>query len=164
MSGLEALGAAAAVIQLIDVSVRISKRLHEYNSKDLPKAFQEIKICLPAFTDILHHTKTAIEDEQLSESTRKVLDPLITECQKQLNFLHKAMEKTLPEAGDSSSVRVRKAIKSLHLEKDVNKADTMIQKYMKIMSDQAIAVNRHRKKLGTHNLFRHLAAHLDGRH
>lgn len=79
---LAIVGLVAAIVQFIDVGKRIIHRLHEYNSKDkeLPAAFQDIRIQLPLLINDLEQTKEQIEARNYSHETRKSVLTVVEGC------------------------------------------------------------------------------------
>ncbi|CAI6340520.1 unnamed protein product [Periconia digitata] len=144
MSGLEVVGTVASIIQIIDIGARVIKRINDYREKanTLPGTFYQIGVQLPIFIEVVRDTKLAIDENRLSDTARKALNPLITECNSQIRILDLIVHKVLPLDVYSTTDRLRKAYRSLKYESEVAQAETTLRKYIEAMSHQRIAASR----------------------
>ena len=132
-------GIVANIIQLVDFSSRVLKRLEEYQSKlgKIPEAFRHIKIELPILLDALRQTKEAINTGSMQDETKQALLIAIEECRVQITSLEDIIVKALPESGDSWSRRGRKALGSLRYDAKVERITGVIHGYIQTLTYHA---------------------------
>jgi len=131
----EALGVVsvvATIVQLIDFSSKILRRLDEFRSsvEEVPKSFRHIKVELPLLQDALRHIKEAIDAGSVEDGTKKALLPAIQGCREQVAALDAILAKTLPEPSDGWGVRGKKAIVSLNQDHKVESISKILRGYI----------------------------------
>ncbi|KAF1953480.1 TPR-like protein [Byssothecium circinans] len=141
MSGLEAVGVAANIIQLVDTFHKVATRLNDFREKtgSLPNSLRHLKAQLPVFVNVVQSTKTAIDENRVSDAAAKALTPLIQECEEQIQKLDDIVVKLLPGDGDTGRRRARKALSSLTFEAEIAETEAVIRKYMDAITHQTIA-------------------------
>jgi hypothetical protein len=134
MAELAALQVAASIIQVIDVGIRVIKRLQDFKKKanGLPDAFKHINLRLPLFVDALRQTNAALED--MTDTTRKAFRPAIEECLVQIRKLETTIEIVLPKESDRGFTRGWKALISVKSESDIKDMNRIIKEYMELMA------------------------------
>jgi hypothetical protein len=160
MAELAALQVAASIIQVIDVGIRVIKRLQDFkkNANGLPDAFKHINLRLPLFVDALRQTNAALED--MTDSTRKAFRPAIEECLVQIRKLEITIETVLPKESDRGFARSWKALISVKSESDIKEMDRIIKEYMELMAQHqtsSLALRRSTGKLIVNDRERHIA-------
>ncbi|KAF9774197.1 hypothetical protein IL306_007837, partial [Fusarium sp. DS 682] len=123
---------AAAVIQLIEVSAKITERLAEFSSANLengpPKSFGQIMTTLPLITEGLQNLHGNLN--QVSTQTQDSLRPVVEKCLSDVQELNRILDKALPSAGASRWERKRKALASFRHDKKVDEISRAIDKYL----------------------------------
>jgi len=130
MAELAAVGVAASIIQVIDISVRVIERLNEYRKKgdSLPDAFKHVSTRLPIFVLALRTTNSKIED--MTDDARRAMKPAIEECFNQIRNLEMIIDKVLFKPGDRGTTRGWKSVASVRYDGDVKELDKVIRRYM----------------------------------
>ncbi|KAI4692781.1 uncharacterized protein J4E88_001149 [Alternaria novae-zelandiae] len=133
MAELAAVGVAASIIQVVDISVRVIERLNEYRKKgdSLPDAFKHVSTRLPIFVLALRTTNSKIED--MTDDARRAMKPAIEECFNQIRNLEMIIDKVLFKPGDRGTTRGWKSVASVRYDGDVKELDKVIRRYMEAM-------------------------------
>jgi hypothetical protein len=136
MSGVEALGVASAVVQLVQFGAAVLKRLDEYRTAagGLPRALEDVALQLQALHRALDRTQKAIDEKVLTPEDEKVLQPIIYNSKKQIQDLKDLMEKALPEPGARLWRRVWTAGKSLANDDKLSRIYNGIQATISMMT------------------------------
>jgi hypothetical protein len=139
MEGLAGIQVAASIAQIVDIGLRVIRRLHEYHGKtgELPDAFLHISKRLPILVETLRQTKSAIV--ATTGSARKALEPATEECRRQIEKLEVLIESALPKTDDSSVAKSWKALVSVKYESDIKRMDKVIKSYMEVLSQYQIS-------------------------
>jgi hypothetical protein len=126
----------SSIIQLIEFSAKVVKRLDEFDMSlgDVPRTFRSIKIELPLITDSLRRTKEQAESNRLDKATLDALLPVIEACYGEVKMLYEVIHDAVPSPGSSSWERRKKAILSLGKDKKVEKSTEALRKYMKTLT------------------------------
>ncbi|KAM0547271.1 hypothetical protein ACHAPJ_010405 [Fusarium lateritium] len=136
MDPVTGIGLAAAVIQLIEVSTKITKRLIEFSSADLengpPKSFENIMTVLPLITEGLRNVETNLH--QLPEQTQRSLNNVVQRCLKDIQDLNAILDKALPSSNASSWEKTKKALASLRYDSKVEEISQAIDRCMKALT------------------------------
>ncbi|KAF4456185.1 short-chain dehydrogenase, partial [Fusarium austroafricanum] len=132
MDPVTGIGLAAAVIQLIEVSAKITKRLAEFSSANLengpPKSFRNIMTTLPLITDGLQNLHNNFN--RVPSQTQDSLRPVVTKCLSDVEELNRILDKALPSPDASRWERKRKALASFRYDKKVDEISRAINKYL----------------------------------
>jgi hypothetical protein len=152
MSGLEALSIAANILQLVDITCKVSSRIIEFRNRSiqLPDDLRYFGKRLPAYVEILRDTKAAIDANKTSDSARKALVPLIQECYAQIKTLDTLLQKIMPGSTDNGVVRSWKAVTSLRYDKEIKNSAEVVDKCLHTLTQQGIAAARNLDVSGTH--------------
>jgi hypothetical protein len=124
-------GIVASIVQLVDFSTRVVRRLEEFHTKagEIPKSFRHIKVELPLLSTTLQQIRGAIDAGSVSNGTKDALLPVISGCREQITQLDAILEKTLPENDDGWRKRSKKAITSLHQDGTVEIIAKILRNY-----------------------------------
>jgi hypothetical protein len=138
---LAVVGIIANIVQLVDFSSRVLKRLEDYQSQlgDIPEAFRHINASLPVLLDALQQTQSAINAGRMQDGSEKALRPAIEGCRVQIKLLDDVIAKALPTSSDSRIRRGGKALKSLRYEAKAEKIAAVIQGYIQTLTYHAAA-------------------------
>jgi len=133
---LAVLGVVANVMQLVDYSCKILDRIEGFNKgvKELPKSFRNLQVELPLLANILRRTNQKADSGQLDEETCKAIQPIIEACQTDLTALQEIFSKSVPKEGASKPEVVWKAITSLKLDKQVERAASSIASFVRTLT------------------------------
>jgi hypothetical protein len=133
---LAVVGVVSSIVQLVDFGSKVLLRLNDFQStaRDTPKTFQHIKAELPVLLNTLKQTRSAIENDSLSDETQAALLPAIDGCRVQVDLLNTMIEKVLPLPSDSWGERSRKTISSLRQDGKVQKIRTDLQGYIQALT------------------------------
>ncbi|KAH7118875.1 hypothetical protein B0J11DRAFT_582674 [Dendryphion nanum] len=129
-------GVVASIVQLVDFSTRVARRIEEFHSHtgEIPKSFQSIKAELPLLSNTLQQLKDAIDAGMVADGTKQALLPVIEGCREQVTQLDAILAKTLPEVNDSWRERSKKAIKSLNKDAKVESIAKILRNYIGILT------------------------------
>ena len=116
-------GLAASIIQLIDFSCKVVKRLHDFQSSlnESSNTFGDLIVVLPLWENILARLRNLAASNHLDKQTLEVFMPVLKKCAHQVKRLEEILSDTIPNEGDTSFDKGRKALYSLRREKKVKK-------------------------------------------
>ncbi len=111
--GLAVVGLVANIVQLVDFSSKILRRLNEFNSsiEEIPESFHHVKTELPLLQDALQQTKKAIDAGSIGYQDDLV--PVVEGCLAQVAQLDGIISITLPASGDDRRTKDMKALISV---------------------------------------------------
>ncbi|KAF4948221.1 hypothetical protein FSARC_13793 [Fusarium sarcochroum] len=136
MDPVTGIGLAAAIVQLIEVSTKITKRLVEFSSADLenepPKSFKKIINVLPLITEGLRSLQSNVD--HISPHAKDSLRAVVQDCLKDVFELNNILDKVLPSTKASSWEKTKKAVASLKHEKDVEEISQGIDRSIKALN------------------------------
>lgn len=121
--GVAAVGLAGAIVQLVEFSAKIIKRLKEFDSATdkIPESFRVIKIQLPLITDTLSRIQAQTQAESTGAATSNAYSAVIDNSIEEVERLTKLLDKALPTRALSTFETRRKALQSLVCDKKVQK-------------------------------------------
>ncbi|MCJ1376569.1 hypothetical protein MMC20_007812 [Loxospora ochrophaea] len=136
MDPISAIGVAAAVVQFLDVGMKITKRLSEYNRaspKEVPKSLQSINTQLPLLLNALSRVKTDVEVEKIDVNTRCILRGVVSGCMGLVEEVESIMNKVAYVPGESFGVKLRKVLTSMAKEEKIWAIDKSLQTYISVL-------------------------------
>jgi hypothetical protein len=133
---LAVVSVVASIVQLVDFSTRVVRRLEEFHSVagEVPKSFRHVKTELPLLATTLQQLKGAIDITSVAEGSKKALLPVIAGCNEQIAQLDAILVKSLPETNDSWRKKGKKAIVSLHHDAKVETITRILGNYIRILT------------------------------
>ena len=125
-------GIAANLIQLVDFSAKVVRRLNDFQSSldDVPKSLRSIKMELPILQHTVETLTAAINAGSIGAKTQKALAPALEGCLEQIEMLDRIFDTILPVAGDSWGRRSKKAILSLQQDSKVTAMQKVLRGYV----------------------------------
>lgn len=143
------------IIQLVDFSSKVLRRLDEFRSSlgGVPQSFRHFCAELPVLKITLRQIKEAIEAGSVQDETENALMPAIQGCKEQIQLLDTLLAKTLPLATDSQLKRGAKAVLSLKQEAKVESIRKILQGYVKTLTFYYTAVSSTLQPLTGNALF-----------
>jgi N-terminal domain on NACHT_NTPase and P-loop NTPases len=127
---------AAAIVQLVDFSAKIVKRLDEFASAtvSVPKSFLDIKVQLPLITSTLHSMRVLVESVRIGDATTSTLKAIIDRCVDEAQTLTTILEEALPK-GALSTFQIRlRALQSLTCDKKARESVDRLLKHLQILN------------------------------
>lgn len=120
---LAVIGLASAIVQFVEFGTKLLNRLHEFGDDvgNMPKVFQDTKTRLPLIINTLMRTKEQAEAGTIAKLVTSALHPLINGCTQQIELLYSIVDRNLPSPKASTWERRLKALKSMAVDKDVQK-------------------------------------------
>jgi hypothetical protein len=131
---LAIVGLLSSIVQFVDFSSKILRRLNEFNSSSSEVPFRDIKSELPLLLDTLERTKKQTEDGCFTKNTQEAIWCVVKGCQSQVERLDNVLEETLPKKDDSSWRRGKMAILSIGQEKKVQQITTTFRNYVQTLT------------------------------
>jgi hypothetical protein len=133
---LAVVAVVASIVQLVDFSNRVVRRLNEFHSiaGEIPKSFCQVKTELPLLGTTLQQIKEAIDANLVADGSKTALLPVVAGCQEQVAQLDAILAKTLPEISDSWRRRGKKALVSLHHDSKVESITKILRNYIGILT------------------------------
>ncbi|CAO2658195.1 Nn.00g059180.m01.CDS01 [Neocucurbitaria sp. VM-36] len=130
--GLAAAGAAASILQIIQIGVQVVERIRLYSvsCSDLPEAFKHVGTELPVITVTLQRIDMAAKLDHLDQPSKDALDGASVACKREVEELQKIVFMALPEPGATGLQRTWKAIGSLRYDDKVKKKMDAIRGYV----------------------------------
>ncbi|ORY14269.1 P-loop containing nucleoside triphosphate hydrolase protein [Clohesyomyces aquaticus] len=144
MSGVEALGIASSVIQVVDFGVKVLTRLNEYRNAagGLPERFEKFRILLPGYITATEQMQNLLDQKEFPDKYRKTLQPIIDRNAEHIEKLDGLIAKVLPMPGTRRLRRVWNAGKSLTYDEKIDQMSADIMKSMEILSLSATIFNK----------------------
>lgn len=141
---LAAVSIVASIVQLVDFSTRVLKRLEEYRSTSLeiPEAFRHIKAKLPVLLDALRQINVAIDAGSLSDESKKALCPAVKGCGLEIKALAEVIETLAPKTSDSWATKSKKGLRSIRYDAKIQQRTAVIQEYIQMLTWHVIASSR----------------------
>lgn len=135
----EALGTVsvvASIVQLVDFTTRVVRRLEEFrsNAGEVPASFRHINTKLPLLEATLLQINEAINANSVADGTEKALLSVVKDCETQIAALDELLARTLPEINDSWRKRGKKVILSLYQDDKVEAISKSLQNYIGVLT------------------------------
>lgn len=129
---LAVVGLVGSIVQFLDFSAKIIKRLNEIQSsaEDAPRAFQSVSTQLRLLCSNLERTQKKANNGELDASTVEGVKAVVDDCLSHVTRLNKILAKVDP--GDSASF-LRRGYKiwlSVHQEDEVKEITQSINNYV----------------------------------
>ncbi|KAL9591473.1 MAG: hypothetical protein Q9179_007687 [Wetmoreana sp. 5 TL-2023] len=123
-----AVGLVASIASLIDLSAKVTTRLHDFTSKssDVPETFRSLSTRLPLLTATLQCIQSQAEAGHLPEDVSRALNAVVDHTSEQIMTVQTSLSKILPSDGASKLERVLKALKSLAKEDKIQQAKSQL--------------------------------------
>jgi hypothetical protein len=133
---LAVVAVVASIVQLVDFSNRVVRRLNEFHSVagEIPKSFRQVKTELPLLGTTLQQIKEAIEADLVVDGSKTAILPIVAGCQEQVAQLDAILAKTLHTITDSWQKRGKKALVSLHHDTKVESITKILQNHIGILT------------------------------
>jgi len=141
--GLAVVGVVAGIVQLVDFSTKVIRRLDEFYSAagEIPKSFRHINTELPVLSTTLQNISRDIKTDSVDTGTRDTLIPVVDGCREQIAQLDAILAKTLPATNDSWRTKSVKAMVSLHQEDKVENITKILRNYIATLTFYHIAAS-----------------------
>ena len=96
---LAVVGLASAIVQFVDFSTKVVKRLEDFQQRveEVPKAFKSIRVQLPLLIDTLGKANEQLEATCISKDTQLKVRNVVQDCLSQVELLDTILAKTLPK-------------------------------------------------------------------
>ncbi|KAL2678851.1 hypothetical protein Neosp_009603 [[Neocosmospora] mangrovei] len=136
MDPVSAIGLVAGIVQLVELSAKVTKRLVDFSSAalqdDTPQAFKQLKTILPLIVADLQRIKA--DSAYVPTRHHAALRSVVQGCLSDTQELDVILEKALPSTGDSSWERRKKALGSLKYDKKIDKIAAAMNSYVGILT------------------------------
>lgn len=134
--GFGAVSLAAAIVQLVDFSAKVIKRLKEFDSAidKIPESFRVIKIQLPLITDTLRRMQFQAQAGSADAAAANACIPVIDNSIEEVQRLTTILDNALPTRALSTFEMRRKALQSLACDKKVQKCIDKILGNIQVLS------------------------------
>ncbi|KAF2866229.1 ankyrin repeat-containing domain protein [Massariosphaeria phaeospora] len=141
--GLAVVSVVASIVQLVDFSTKVIRRLEEFHSTagEIPKSCRHINTELPVLSTTLQNISRDIETDSVDTGIRDALIPVIDGCREQIAQLDAILAKTLLTTNDSWRTKSKKAIVSLHQEDKVENITKILRNYIATLTFYHIAAS-----------------------
>ncbi|KAL4796943.1 hypothetical protein BDV19DRAFT_360121 [Aspergillus venezuelensis] len=118
-------GLASAIIQFVEFGSKVVKRLHAFHEKgaEASSVFHSIETRLPLILDLVRQIQHQMKAGKVDELSQNVMLPVVQSCLLQVQQLDNLLNKALPQHGDSSWYRGKKAVLSVIREAEIQKFD-----------------------------------------
>ena len=123
---------ASAIIQLIDFSIKVARRIEDYQScaASVPQYLRDVNAQLKLLSATLPRTKDKADSGSLTDESKLAVQDVAVGCQRQVSRLASIIEKLLPKTVDSRWQRQKRALFSFQYEKEIKSIDSALQRYM----------------------------------
>ncbi|KAL9079894.1 MAG: hypothetical protein Q9157_001233 [Trypethelium eluteriae] len=131
-TALAAVEATDAILGLVELAVKVAKRVNNYvdTAKNVPKTFIEIRVQLPLITPICEK----LLDRARTGNANANLIPVLQGLKEHISELDGLLDRILPEDGDRKRVRIYKAISSITNEKRLLEYQRLLESYKSILT------------------------------
>ncbi|KAG9229203.1 hypothetical protein BJ875DRAFT_547149 [Amylocarpus encephaloides] len=138
---LAVIGIVSSIIQLVDFSSKVVKRLDDLAASvgEVPRAFRHIKTELPLITESLRRIKNQARTGGLDKKTIDAVDLVIKDCQGEIMRLESILDRMVPSAEASKWERRRKALLSLTEDKHVEEIAKSLGRYVQVLTLHLVA-------------------------
>ena len=133
MDPLSALSLAGNIAQFVDLGFKVTRRLSDYYSNNVPRSMQTITTLLPLVLKSLDRIKHEAELDKLDTDSRCTLRSVVAGCTKLCHEIEDTIAKVSRTSGDSSSVKFRKALTSLKSDDKVAEIGRSLQAYVQVL-------------------------------
>ena len=132
MEAIAVVSFVSAIAGLIDFSSKVVKRLDDFqsNTHDIPQALQHVKTILPTTISGLKRMRDGARAGTLDSEAQKALVPALEGCGNQVRRLEEILAEVLPLKNDSSWDKVKKALRSLSTDKEVQDLLKDLDRYL----------------------------------
>lgn len=119
--GIVAVGLAGSVIQFVDFSTKLMKRLQEFQSSldEMQNIFSDLTVKLPLLKDTFERLSNPADLDHTHAPDKEKLKVVVQRCTNQVEFLERELSKAIPNENEALKSRRWKAICSLAREKRV---------------------------------------------
>ncbi|KAH7065082.1 hypothetical protein B0J12DRAFT_24715 [Macrophomina phaseolina] len=130
--GLAAVGVVASIIQLVQFSAKVVRRLEQFHSDagEIPKSLRHINAELPVLETTLQQIGQDIKAGSVNIGNKDVLIPVIEGCREQIVQLDAILAKMLPETNDKWWTKNKKAMLSLHQDDKIESITKVLRNYI----------------------------------
>ncbi|KAL8735014.1 MAG: hypothetical protein Q9166_001139 [cf. Caloplaca sp. 2 TL-2023] len=142
MEPITALGLAANITQFVVLGIQVAKRIKDFNSRqiELPDALQDVAVQLDLLTDVLQRMEKELQ--QAATNSRETLDRInevVSKAWRRVNRMDDILKHTLPNPGDSSWEKGKKAILSIDKESEIEEIAKSLDRYINLLTlNQAV--------------------------
>ncbi|KAM0321624.1 hypothetical protein ACHAPQ_009339 [Fusarium lateritium] len=148
MDPITGIGLTAAIVQLIDVSAKITKRLIEFSSTDVdnktPQPFWKIITVLPLIAECLKNVQHDLD--QVSLQARDSLGAVVQDCLNDIQHLNRIVDKVSPSTNTSRWEKAKKVFASVRYDKEVEQISQSIDRHIEALSFyQVTEISQERK-------------------
>ncbi|MCJ1263724.1 hypothetical protein MMC22_003594 [Lobaria immixta] len=132
MEAIAVVSFVSAIAGLIDFSSKVVKRLDDFQSSthDIPQSLQHVKTILPTTINGLERIKIGARAGTVDSEAQKALLPAIEGCGNRVRRLEEILAEVLPVKDDSSWDKVKKALRSLSTDKEVQDLLKELDRYL----------------------------------
>jgi hypothetical protein len=140
---LAIVGVVANIVQLVDFSSKVVRRLDEFHSiaGDIPKSFRQLRIELPLLETTLQQMKEAVDADLVPDGSKRALLPVMVGCHEQIVQLDAILTKTLPELNDGWRKKTTKAMVSLHQDAKIESITKILRHHIRSLTFYCAAVS-----------------------
>ncbi|KAL8885115.1 MAG: hypothetical protein Q9192_006702 [Flavoplaca navasiana] len=129
------IGLASALLQLLDFGGKVIKRLRVLEDQTTAGAtcFRGVRTRFPLMLDLVKKFIMLMEAGLVSEKSRAVMYPVVQNCLSQAQELDNLINKTLPQRGDNTWVRGKKAVCSVLSEPEIERVDANLKSSFELL-------------------------------
>lgn len=137
-----AFGATASIVTLVQAGNKSIKRINDFKNKvnNVPECYRQIDNTLHVLRKRFEQAPREANSSSSSSRGDEVLS-IISDCVKQVWKLEVILGEIVPQNGDGTSQRTKKALKSLWREKEVQKITRALDGYIKCLTYEIVSVN-----------------------
>ena len=136
MDPVTALGVAAAIVQFVNLGVKVTKKLSEYvnaSPGDMPKSLRSINIQLPLLLNALSRIQDESQIKKYDTELQYILNGVAIGCLKLARELDDISNRLKPKAGENLAAKVKKAFSSLKVDQRILDIDRGLQGYIQVL-------------------------------
>jgi hypothetical protein len=133
MDPITAVGFAAAIAALVDVGMKIARRLEELSETgDAPKVFRDVRTRLPLIISIVMRIQD--ETSNLTPETKEGFESVVKDCFDHVNQLDEILQKVTVSKGDNKWKKGIKAAVSLVEEHRVQRIAAVLKDNVQLLT------------------------------
>jgi hypothetical protein len=133
---LLALGIVASIIQLIDFSSKVIRRLDEFkvDGRKIPRTLQNLKTKFALLRKALQQVKNSIDAGFVGDDNEATLSSAVRGCQELIQEVDDIITKILPSSDDSKQTRVKKVLASFHQEAKIRSINKTLNDHIRTLT------------------------------
>lgn len=129
------IGLASALLQFLDFGTKVIRRLRQIEDQgaETPSCFKSVRNRFPLMLDLVKKIVLQMDAGLVSDKSKQVMYPVVRNIILQAQELDKLINRSLPQQGDSSWIRGKKAVYSVWSESELERVDAELKSNFELL-------------------------------